>query len=163
MRRGQDQGFHSSLPLWRLLLSLREFGDVVPASFSVTSWRPRDSGIGSSKRADQGINRSPSSEWTLRRSLSVTRLPAIIRPAFSDLIRLPGKGAHENARSWRPRDFAISSALTFFLAHVRSRRVSASVHGRVTSPSTSARARPCGGESGAGRATGGDAVAVSWH
>ncbi len=36
------------------------------------------------------------------------------------------------------------SALTFFLADALSRRVSASVHGRVTSPSPSARARPGG-------------------
>src|SRR5207253_2471497 len=31
------------------------------------------------------------------------------------------------------------------------------------SPSPSARAQPSGGESGAGRATGGDGGAVSWH
>jgi hypothetical protein len=39
--------------------------------------------------------------------------------------------------TWRPRDFAMSSALTFFLVDALSRRVSASVHGRVTSPSPS--------------------------
>src|ERR1700730_14295749 len=47
--------------------------------------------------------------------------------------------------TWRPRAFAMSSALTFFLADPLNRRVSASVHGRVTSPSPSARARPGGG------------------
>jgi hypothetical protein len=39
-RRDQDQGFHHGLPLRCLMLGLRELRDV-PASCSVTSWRPR--------------------------------------------------------------------------------------------------------------------------
>jgi len=46
-RRAQDQGFHPGVPLRCLMLGLRELRDV-PASCSVTSWRPRGNGIGSS-------------------------------------------------------------------------------------------------------------------
>jgi hypothetical protein len=48
--RDQDQGFHRGLQFRRLVLRFRKLRDVVPASWSVTSSRPRGSGIGSSKR-----------------------------------------------------------------------------------------------------------------
>jgi hypothetical protein len=44
--RDQDQGFRRSLPLRSLMLSLRKLVMYRPASSSVTSWRPRGSGIG---------------------------------------------------------------------------------------------------------------------
>ena len=69
--------------------------------------------------------------------------PAYFRFAFTFF-----SGTRPNSRTffltepaWRSRDFAMSSALSFFLTNALSRSVSSSVHSRVISPSPSARAR----------------------
>jgi hypothetical protein len=51
----QKQGFDRSLPLLDLLFGLRSFWIYRAASLSVTSWRPRGSGMGSSNGRFQAV------------------------------------------------------------------------------------------------------------
>ena len=50
----EDKRLHSVLPFPGVVLGLGKLGDVGPASFSVTSFRPFGNTIGAPKRADQG-------------------------------------------------------------------------------------------------------------